>query len=422
MEATTVTRSSDAVQVSPEAAPRRPRKPRWRPTRKQVAWTAAAAILLLLIIYGLLPDPVPVQAAAVAGGPLRVVIEEEGETQVLEHYIVTAPVAGYMRRIELEVGDPVGAGQVLVQLESPRAVDLDPRTRRELEARVAAARAMAEQAADQARGAAATARLAVEERDRLARLVEAGAATPQALERAEAEAAQAQAALEAARSRVVAAQAELATAQAVLQPAADTAPVQQVVRAPNAGRVLAIHRRSAGHVNPGEPLIEIGDTSRLEVVAEVLSQDAVRIPHGARVQVDQWGGDVVLEGVVERVEPRAFTRISALGVAEQRVQVVSALTTPAGEWAPLGSGYRVLARFVIWEGEDVLQVPTGALFRVNGRWAVFVMEGGRARQREVTLGRQAGLAAQVVAGLDEGDIVIMHPDDRIAEGVRVRRR
>lgn len=393
-----------------------------RIARKQIPWIAAGALLLGLIVYGLLPDPVPVQAASVERAPMRVVVEEEGETRVTEHYVVTSPVAAYMRRVELRPGDPVRAGQALVQLEPPRPPELDPRRRRELEARVEVARAMLEQAAEQARAAEASAGLAAEERDRIRRLADAGAATPQAVERAEAEAAQARAAAEAARSRVAAAQAELATAQAALQPAAGEAPVQQIVRAPTDGRVLAVHRRSAGHVHPGEPLLEVGDVTRLEVLAEVLSQDAVRIAHGTRVLIEQWGGEEPLEARVERVEPQGFTRISALGVAEQRVRVVAALTSPPGAWAPLGGGYRVLARFVIWEGENVLQIPTGALFRVEGQWAVFVIEGGRARLREVRIGRQTGLAAQVVSGLNEGDVVIVHPDDRVREGARVRPR
>ncbi|HEX2207150.1 MAG TPA: HlyD family efflux transporter periplasmic adaptor subunit, partial [Longimicrobium sp.] len=198
-------------------------------------------------------------------------------------------------------------------------------------------------------------------------------------------------------------------------------PVRDVLRAPAAGRVLAVHRRSEGYVGPGEPLLEIGDPERLEVRADVLSQDAVRIRPGTPVLLEQWGGDAPLRAVVWRVEPQGFTEVSSLGVEEQRTAVVAGLVTPPAVWASaLGSGYRVLARFVVWEGRGVLQVPTSALFRAGDGWAVFVVEGGRAVRRPVAVGRQAGLAAQVVSGLREGETVVVHPGNELEDGVRVR--
>lgn len=392
-----------------------------RLSRKHILWIVGGVILVGFIVYGFLPDPVSVQTAHVERGPLRVLIEEEGETRVVSDFTVTAPVTAYMRRIELEAGDPVQAGQPLVALEPPRTPDEDPRTRRQMATRVEAARAAVAQAIEQARAAEAAAQQAVEERNRLARLEEAGAATRQALERADAEARQASAALEGASATVAAARAELAATEAALQPAPTEGPVQQVIRAPASGRVLAVHRRSAGPVTPGEPLLEVGDTGRLEVRVDVLSQDAVRIPHGGRVLFDQWGGNAVLQGTVERIEPQAFTRVSALGVEEQRVMVIASLPMLT-EAAPLGSGYRVLAQFVVWEGDNVLQVPSGALFRVDDGWGVFVIEGGRAVRREVSIGQRSGLTVQILDGLTENDLVIVHPDDRISEGVRVRPR
>ncbi|NJD10106.1 MAG: HlyD family efflux transporter periplasmic adaptor subunit [Gemmatimonadetes bacterium] len=192
----------------------------------------------------------------------------------------------------------------------------------------------------------------------------------------------------------------------------------ELLRAPAAGRVLSLRRRSEGQVNPGDTLVVIGDTERLEITADVLSQDAVRIRPGTRVLVAQWGGEGTLEASVTRVEPQAHTVVSSLGVEEQRVNVVAALAggpLPAG----LGSGFRVLARFVIWEGGDVLQVPSSALFRTADGWAVFAVENGRAVERRVRIGQQAGLATQLLDGLDPGTEVIVHPGNQVADGVRV---
>lgn len=399
---------------------------RWRGLdrrgRRRVILGGVAVLVVLVLIWAFLPDRVPVQTAHVTRGPLQVTVEEEGETEVADRYVVTAPVTAYMRRIELEVGDKVETGQALVELEPPRPQLLDPRTRAELVARAEAAEAAVVQAMEQARSAEAVAVQAASERDRLARLAAAGAATPQALEQATAEAAQAAASADAARAAVETARGELAAAQAALRGAPGMQPVQQVLRAPAAGRILTIHRTSAGHVSPGEPLIEIGSTAALEVRIDVLSQDAVRIAPGMRVLIDQWGGPAPLEAVVRRIEPQGFTVVSPLGVEEQRVAVTAVVTTPPAVWqGSLGAGYGVLARFIIWEGLDVLRVPTGALFRVRDGWAVFVVESGRANRRDVVIGWQAGLAAEVLEGLVDGEEVVMHPGNDVDHGVRVRR-
>jgi HlyD family secretion protein len=394
-----------------------------RRTRKRILIVAGAALLLAAVVFGFLPEAVPVQTATVERGPLQVVVEEEGETRIQDRYVVSSPVPAFARRIALEPGDPVVAGQPLVELEPPRTAILDPRTRTEAQARVAAARAAVAQADEQVRAASAAMQQAATHRERTARLVEAGSAASEALEQAEAEAEQAAARHDAARAAAAAARADLAGARAALgtrdRPAL---PVEGVLRAPTAGRVLAVHRKSEGPVTPGEPLVEIGDTERLEVRVDVLSQDAVRLAAGTRVLLEQWGGDGVLEAAVARVQPEGFTRVSALGVEEQRVRVVAELTSPRDAWANLGSGYRVLARFIVWEGTDVLQVMAGALFRTQGGWAVYVVEGGRAVARRVTIGRQSGLAAEVLSGLREGEQVIVHPAGEIEDGVRVRPR
>lgn len=376
-------------------------------TRKRAIMIGIAALVLAVLVVLFLPGPVRVQTATVTRGPLQVIVEEEGETGVVERYVITAPVPAYLRRIQLEPGDRVEAGQVVARLEPPRGDIPDPRARAEIEARVDAARATLAEA--EVALAQASSQL-----ERVERLHAAGAATRQALEQASVDAARARSARDAAEAELRAAQAALRTVAG-----ATALPVADELRAPASGRVLTVHQRSAGQVMPGEPLIEVGDTERLEVEAEVLSRDAVRIRPGARVLIEEWGGEPVLEGVVRQVDPQAVTSVSALGVEERRVRVVADLVSPAALTSELGPGYRVLARFVVWEGSDVLRVPTPALFRHGDGWAVFVVEGDRAVLRPVRIGHESGLVTQVVAGLEEGEVVIVHPGNEVEDGVRV---
>jgi HlyD family secretion protein len=376
-------------------------------SRRRALQIGGAVLLLALLVYAFMPDPVPVQTAAVTRGPLEVIVEEEGETRLDDRFVVTAPVAAFARRITLEVGDRVQAGDVLVRFEPPRSGILDPRAQAEATARVNTARAAFDQADIVARQAQA-------HLERVERLEAAGAATRQTLEQAAADAARALGARGAAQAEMTAALAAQRTATGSQRLA-----VESVVRAPAAGRVLAIHQRSEGHVMPGERLLELGDTEQLQVAANVLSQDAVRIAPGTRVILDQWGGDTPLDAVVSRVEPEGFTETSALGVEERRVTIRASITAPPEQYAGLGPGYRVLARFVIWSAPDVLRVPTAALFRSDDGWAVFVVTDGRAVLRPVTVGRSAGLTTQVLGGLEPGEIVIVHPGNEVEDGTRV---
>jgi HlyD family secretion protein len=394
-----------------------------RPTRKQLIMGTVAVLIVVALIFGFLPDPVPVRTEVVERAPLQVVVEEEGETRVRDRYVVSSPVAAFARRVDLEVGDPVAAGQPLVRLESPRAPILDPRSRSEAGARVEAARAAVARATEDARAAEAAARQAIREQERTEALAAAGAVSEQALERAITEATRATAAADAASAAVLAARADQAAAQAAFQAATGNAQldIEEVLRAPAPGRVLAVHHRSEGLVNPGEPLVEVGDTERLEVWVDLRSQDAVRIRPGMRVQLDDWGGAYPLEATVQRIEPQGFTAVTALGVEEQRVPVIAGVHSDREMWQEvLGAGYRVLARFIVWEDNDVLQVPTSALFRFQDGWAVFVVEDGRAVRRSVTIGQQAGLAAQVLAGVEAGEPVIVHPPNTLDDGARVQ--
>lgn len=391
-------------------------------TRRQIIMIAIGIIIIGAVVYGFLPTAIPVETSEVVRAPLRVTVEEEGETNVRERYVVSSPVAAYARRIEVEAGDIVDAGQALVALEAPRSPILDPTSLEQAQARVTAARAGVEQAEEQVRSAETVAERAGSARRRAERLASDASITQDALEQAISDARQAEAAAAAARAARATARAELAAAQAAIERSADGTSVQTVLTAPAAGKVLAVHRRSAGHVNPGEPILEIGDTRRLEVHADVQSQDAVRIHPGTRIEVDQWGGDGVLEGVVKRVEPEASVHVSSLGVEERRVAIISELLSPGNVWESLGSNYRVLARFVIWEDADVLQVETSALFRMGDQWGVFVVEDGRATRRPVSVGHQSGLRSQILSGLSEGEVVIIHPANEIEDGVAVKTR
>ena len=377
-------------------------------TRRRVGWAAVAGVVVVVLVLGFRSGPVPVRTGVVERGALQVVVEEEGETRPRERYVVAAPTAGWLHRVELEVGDGVEAGDILARLSPPRASLLDPRSRSEAAARLATAEASdAEAELAQAR--------AGDERARVERLAASGSATRQALEEARAAEARARAAREAARAERSAARAALETIES-----AGAGGAASTLTSPTAGRLLVVHQRSEGPVSPGQPLFEIGDTGALEVVVRVLSRDAVRIEPGTRVLVTQWGGDRDLEARVSRVDPEGFSQVSALGVEERRVLVNADLMAPPGEQGGLGSGYRVVARFIVWEDEDVLLVPTAALFRTGEGWSTFVVEGGRAVAREVEVGRQSGLAAQVLSGLSAGDRVVVHPGNDLADGVRVR--
>ena len=385
---------------------------------------AAAAAVLALIAWGFWPRAELVETATVARGPLRVTVEEEGRTRVRDRYVLYAPVAGYLRRIALDVGDAVEAGAVLATLDPLRPAALDQRSRAEAEARVAVARAELARREAAARQAEAEAELAASEFARSESLLARSLVSRSQFDAAQSRKRAAEAAQRAAKAAIDVGRYEIDAALASLRYTASGQPGRSLeavpVRAPVAGRVLAIHQESAGAVESGQPLLEVGDPAGLEVVVEVLSRDAVRIAPGGRVLLERWGGETPLEGVVRTVEPTGFTKVSALGVEEQRVRVITDLASPPEAWQRLGDGYRVEASFVVWESADALTVPASALFRRDDGWAVFVVEGGRARERAVTSGHGSGLLTEVVAGLEEGTTVVVHPGDAISDGVRVR--
>ncbi|MFQ5328566.1 MAG: efflux RND transporter periplasmic adaptor subunit [Thermodesulfobacteriota bacterium] len=391
---------------------------------RKIIIVAVAAAVVVAIIYGFMSKSVLVDTVAVSYGPLSVTIEEEGKTRVIDRFVISVPVTGFARRIELNVGDPVAKGQLLAELEPRRSRVLDPRSRAEAEARVAAAGAALSSAKENRAAAKADADYASAELERARKLFDAGFASKDTLERAEAEARHRGATRRSADFAVEVARFELEAAKTALKFTAwegDSAE-SVTIHAPVAGRILKLHRESEGVVTEGQPLIEIGDPRALEIEVDLLSEDAVRIGAGTKVLFDRWGGDLPLDGVVRVVEPVGFTKVSALGVEEQRVLVITDITSPPEQWAGLGDGYRVEALFTLWEGDNILQVPASALFRYGDGWALFVVDGKRARRKVVEIGHRNGLTAEIVSGLTEGESVITHPDEAMEDGSRVRLR
>jgi HlyD family secretion protein len=380
----------------------------------------------VIIGIGFIPRPVLVDTVVARRDTLTVTIEEEGKTRIIDHYVLSAPVDGFARRIDLDVGDPVEMHQDIISLEPLRSTVLDPRSRAEAQAKVAAATAALNAAEREVRAAEADAQYAEDEASRLKRLFDTGAIPLDRLQQSETDARRTQARLESARFSEQVAEFEKVSAEATLKYSAAQAEGQDMesvyIRAPVSGSVLRIHHESEGVVYKGEPLIDIGDPLSLEAVVEVLSRDAVRLSPGTGVLLSRWGGDETLEGVVRTIEPVGFTKISSLGVEEQRVFVIVEITTPKERWMRLGDGYRVETAFILWEGQDILQIPSSALFRDGDNWAVYVVEDDEAVLRRVEPGQRSGISTEIVSGITEGEIVINHPGDNLEEGSRVRSR
>lgn len=394
-------------------------------TRGRFGLLILGLLLAAGLIYGFMPRPVPVDVFTTVKGSLAVTVEEEAKTRVMERYVISAPMSGYLRRIDLKVGDAVERDQVLAVLEPVRTDALDARSRAQAAAQVSAAEAALAAARENARAAAAADQLAQQELLRIERLTAARFLSAQAADQARSHASRSQAVQQAAAHAVNVARFQLDTASIAL---AGTASLQSGakaetlnVRAPVPARVLKLLRESEGTVRAGEPLLEVGNPETLEIAAEVLSNAAVRIAPGGRVLLERWGG-APLQGTVRVVEPAGFTKISALGVEEQRVRVIVDVTSPRDAWQRLGDAYRVEASFIVWEAGEVLQVPSSALFRHNNGWAVFAIAEKRARLLPVRIGERSGLRAQVLDGLQAGDLVIVHPDDKVRNGVRIELR
>jgi HlyD family secretion protein len=387
--------------------------------RKRLLIIAAALGLAVLILLSFRPEAVPVSMAEVSRGALRVTVEEEGRTRVRERYVVSSPVAASMPRLELHAGDAVTRGQVLLRLQPAPAGVLDARSRAEAQARVSAARATLSAQQQRLKASAADHELARREYDRTKKLVEEGTLAGRLLDEASAALQRTAAERRSAQAAVDVARHDLEAARAILDYSGAGAGEEVAVTAPVDGRVLEVLQESQNIVTPGMGLIVIGDPGSLEIEVEVLSADAVRIRPGMTVWLHRWGGARPLEARVRMVEPAGYTKVSALGVEEQRVKVIADIITPFEQWQSLGDAYRVEAEFVLWESQDVLKLPTSALFRHGEGWAVYVVDGGRARRAPVRIGRQGGLESQVLEGVEAGQQVIVHPDNSLDDGVRV---
>jgi HlyD family secretion protein len=378
----------------------------------------AIAIVAAITAAAFWPETMIVEVVTATEGPMQVTIDEEGETRVRERFVISAPVAGRITRIELEPGDEVRRGVTeLVRMTPQEAPLLDPRTRTELSAAVEAARAAVGQAqAERGRAAASLSR----SRSALARqdsLADAGLIARDDLEAAQTAVTTADEAARAAEFAVSRAEYELQLARARLQtPGGGGASIQ--ITAPIDGAVLKRLHESAAVVAAGEPLLEIGDPNQLEIVSDLLSTDAVRVPPRAEVLIDRWGGDHPLQGRVRRVEPSGFMKISALGVEEQRVNVIIDLADAAAARA-LGDAYRVEVRIITWRAVRVLKVPVGSLFRRGEGWALFVVGDGVARLQPVDLGERNDTEAQILGGVSAGQTVVLHPPDTLTDGMRV---
>ena len=385
-------------------------------------WIAVIVVAGLAAV-ALWPTTVPVDTSPAVRGALVVTVDEEGRTRVRDRFVVGAPVAGRVLRIELEPGDAVHAGDVVARLRPEAPALLDARSRAEAEAALASARAAVGRVGADVQRARATLAQAERELTRVKSLVAESLSTAQQLEARQADVTTAQEQVNAAVFAARAAEAEVARAQARLAPASVQASGRVVpVTSPVDGVVLKRVRESETVVPAGDALLEVGNPQQLEIVVDLLSLDAVRVQPGARVLVEQWGGDGTLAARVWRIEPSGFTKVSALGVEEQRVNVILEFTDAGEAWKALGDGYRVEARIVTWESADVLKVPTAALIRVGAQWAVYVVRDGRAVQAPVTLGHQNGQEAEVTGGLEPGAVLILHPGDTLTAGTRVQPR
>jgi len=383
---------------------------------KRILLVVGALGVVAAIVRALLPQTLTVDTATVSRGTLDVEVREDGQTRVRDRFVISAPISGELERVPVDAGTWLDRGSVVARIEPLRPALLDDRTRGETTARLASARARERQAATAIARAVGSRDLAVVDAERTRKLADLGAVPGLERERADLAAQLANEDLAAAKHQRDAAAAEILALQATLDPRDGDVKTYEVL-APTRGRVLRVLRESAGPVTAGTPLVELGDPSSLEVVIDVLSRDAERIAPGMNVFIDT-ASEQPVRGTVVLVEPSAFTRISALGIEEQRVNVIVCFEGTQ----TIGDAFRVDARIITWHGDNVLRVPASALFRDHGRWAVYVLDDGRARLRVVEVGHRGRVEVEITRGLDEGERVIIHPSDQIHEAVRVAAR
>jgi HlyD family secretion protein len=389
---------------------------RKRRTVRRIAWSAFAVLAIAAAAGLLRPKPLPVDTAAAVSGPMEVTVEEEGEVRVHDRYVIAAPVAGKLVRVRWHDGDTVRSGDVVAELEP---APLDPRSRDEALARVAAARALVRAAEQEVRHATAELAQARREQARMEELAADRFISEDAVDKSRTAATTAAAAQAAAHAREAAARSELRAVEATLLGLPGGVRRTVPLKTPVAGRILRITEQSEHTVGAGTPIMTIGDPTRFEIVADVLSTDAVRIRPGARARLEGWGGDRPLAAQVRLVEPHAFTKISALGIEEQRVNIVM---DPLESLDALGDGYKVDVRVVVWAADAVLKVPASAVFRRGDAWGLFRVDGGRARYVAVEVGQRNAREAQILKGIEPGMTVVRYPSNELRDGARVRPR
>lgn len=381
-------------------------------------------VLALVIFFTLRSPPIDVDVAAVSKGPMLVTINDEGETRVRDMFVISAPINGRLMRINLDAGDPVVAGKTVVARIMPAQPDfLNARNEAETRAQIRSLEAAVQSSAARIAQAEAERKLAAANFERIDALHGRGFATKTAQDAARAARDGSAARLTEARGAAESARFELRAARArLMAPSTSSSGEILSVYSPESGSVLRLTHESETPISAGTPVIEIGNAADIEIVTDLLSSDAVKIKPGSRVLIENWGGDKPLTGKVQRIEPFGFTKISALGVEEQRVNVIIDFADPIAARQRLGHGYRVIVKVVEWEGKDVVQAPISALFRNKGQWSVFVMRGGEAELVPVKIGRMNDERAQILEGLKADKDVILHPSEKIQDGTRIRLR
>jgi HlyD family secretion protein len=410
----------------PRAATEPRRAGRSRANWRKLVPVVNVAGLVIIIVAGLWPKPIEVEIEAIHSGPLTVSVLEEGKTRIRHRYVMSPPVSGFLHRIALRAGDRIEAGKtVLAVIESEPASFLNPRIRAETEARVKATEAARQRTAAELEKARAAHGLAERDFVRSQALRRQGAIAARDFDAAENQVAVLSREVRALEFALQTAEFEVAQAKAALQqvenPGTESAP-SLTITAPVTGFVLNVMEENARVVMAGTPIMEVGDPTDLEAEIELLSSDAVGVQPGASVSLERWGGDAPLRGRVSVVEPGGYTKVSALGVEEQRVKVRVDFVDPIPPEHPLGDRFRVEARIITWSAQKVLQVPTGALFRRGDDWMTFIVASGRAKMRKVEIGHNNGVAAEIRSGLQENERVVLHPPDRVTDGARIKPR
>lgn len=380
-----------------------------------------AVVVVIGLVLALRPAPIQVDVMTVTKGPITVTVDEDGVARVRDRYTVSVPLNGRLDRLDLHPGDTVAAGDIVARVAPVGPPLLDARSKTEAESRLAAARAAVRQADGAVRRAEDAHTYVADLLEKQKQLADGGVVPVADLDRAVLAERSAAEDLRSAKFGAQIAAYEVAAIEAALGRGAVATDEQLEIHSPIAGRVLKVFVQSEGVAGIGTPILELGDPNALEIAVDVLTTDAVHITPGAKVTLDGWGGED-LEGHVRLVEPSAFTRLSALGVEEQRVNLIIDLDGDEARWTALGDGWRVEAHVLVWRVDDAVVAPSSALFRDAGQWVVFRVEGGKAVRRPVEVGRKSGLDAEILSGLAPGDTVVVYPGDAVHDGTSVAPR